>query len=94
MINFSKINPNSTTDEEEGLKDKIDELMEKNFRFDPCYLPAVLKLSTQLKGEKIDKLDDLLDESLSEFSISHEDFERYIDAHRGELEEEARKLSF
>jgi hypothetical protein len=76
------------------LKDKIDELVLKNFRFDPCYLPAVLKLSTELKGEKIDRLDDLLDQSLSEFSISHEDFQRYITEHRCELEEEARKLSF
>lgn len=76
------------------MKDKIDDLMERNFRFDPCYLPAVLKLSTELKGERIDRLDDLLDQSLSEFSISHEDFQRYINEHRGELEEEARKLRF
>ena len=76
------------------MKDKIDELLGKNFRFDPCYLPAVIKLSTELKGEKTDRIDDLLDQSLSEFSISHEDFQRYIDTHRGELEEEARKLSF
>jgi len=76
------------------LKDKIDELVGKNFRFDPCYLPAVIKLSTELKGERTERIDDLLDQSLSEFSISHEDFQRYIDAHRGELEEEARKLSF
>jgi hypothetical protein len=75
------------------LKDKIDQLMNENFRFDPCYLPAVIKLSTELKGEKLENLDNLLDESLSEFSISHEDFQRYIDQHRCELEEEARKIS-
>ena len=76
------------------MKDKIAQLMNENFRFDPCYLPAVIKLSTELKGEKLENLDNLLDESLSEFSISHEDFQRYIDRHRCELEEEARKLSF
>ena len=75
------------------MKDKIDQLMNENFRFDPCYLPAVIKLSTELKGEKLENLDNLLDESLSEFSISHEDFQRYIDQHRCELEEEARKIS-
>jgi len=76
-----------------GVKDKIERLVEQNFRFDPCYLPAMLKLSTELKGEKSGRLDGILDDTLSQFSISHEDFERYIDEHRGELEQEARKLN-
>jgi len=65
-----------------------------NFRYDPCYLPAVLKLTSELKGLKDERIDNLLDDTLSEFSISHEDFQRYIEAHRGELEEEARKIEF
>ena len=76
------------------MKDKIEKLVEENFKYDPCYLPAVLKLSTELKGEKNQRIDNLLEDTLSEFSISHEDFQKYIDMHRSELEEEAKKLTF
>lgn len=76
------------------MKDKIEKLVEENFKYDPCYLPAVLKLSTELKGEKNQRIDNLLEDTLSEFSISHEDFQKYIDTHRCELKEEAKKLTF
>jgi len=75
------------------LKDALEKLIEESFRYDPCYLPAVLKLSTELKGEKNERLDNILEDTLSEFSVSREDFQKYIAEHRGELEEEARKLN-
>jgi hypothetical protein len=76
------------------LKEELEKLIEESFRYDPCYLPAVLKLSTELKGEKSERLDNILEDTLSEFSISREDFQKYIDEHRLELEAEARKLNF
>ena len=76
------------------MADKIDKLLENNFHFDPCYLPALLKISTELKGAKNQLLEDILESTLSSSNLSQEDLENYIKEHEPELVEEAKRLGF
>jgi len=54
----------------------------------------LLKLSCEIQGKNPEPLGEILEETLSEFSLSKEDLNRYIEAHKPELMEEARKFSF
>jgi len=74
------------------LPDKVDKLLESNFHFDPCYLPALLKVSTELHGGRDDHLEELLESTLSESNLSDEDLKRYIEDHKQELLEEAKRI--
>ncbi len=76
------------------MADKIDKLLESNFRLDPCYVPAMLKVSTKLQGSDDAHLDELLEGTLSSSNLTRQDLETYIDLHRDELEEEAKRLVF
>jgi|GEM_PF-3180558 hypothetical protein len=76
------------------MADKIDRILQNKFRIDPCYIPALLKLSSELKGEPDEKLDELLESTLSESNLSQEDLESYIKMHKPELMEEAKKIIF
>jgi hypothetical protein len=75
------------------MPDKIDKLLASNFHFDPCYLPALLKVSTQLRGGADDRLEELLESTLSESNLSQEDLEQYIEEHKTKLVEEAKRLA-
>jgi len=74
-------------------EEKIKKLLEENFKFDPCYLPALVKLSGELKGTKDQKLDEILEDTLSEFNLSKEDLDKFIDQHRSDLIEEAKRIN-
>ncbi len=74
-------------------EEKIKKLLEENFRFDPCYFPALVKLSGELKGTKDQKLDEILEDTLSEFNLSREDLDKFIDQHRSDLIEEAKRIN-
>jgi len=76
------------------MTEKIDRMLESNFRLDPCYVPALLRVSTELKGARDNHLDELLEGTLSSSNLSQKDLETYIDMHREELEAEAKKLVF
>ena len=66
------------------MKAKIDELLQDNFHLDPCYFPALLKVSTELQGRQDGRLEEILESTLSESNLSQEDLENYIREHKPE----------
>ncbi len=74
-------------------EDKIIKLVEENFRFNPCYFPALVKLSGELKGTKDQKIEEILEDTLSEFNLSREDLEEFINQHRSDLIQEAKRIN-
>jgi len=73
-------------------KDKFKKFFEQNFKFDPLYFPALIKLGAELSGSNDQKLDEILEDTLSEFSLSKEDLESFIKKHKDELIKEAKRL--
>jgi len=66
--------------------------LKTDFHSDSCYLPAMLKISTELKGNPDDNLEELLESTLSESGRGLEDLENYLREHKKELVEEAKRL--
>lgn len=55
------------------------------FELDSLYMVAMMKIQQELNRVKTDRLDDLLEASLTELGIERRDFDRYLSRNRENL---------
>lgn len=58
---------------------------EENFRYDPLYPLAMLRVSSDLKGTIWAGINDIIDQTLKELEISEDKLDAYVDEHKDEL---------
>lgn len=63
----------------------------KYLKKDPLYGLAILQVSIELKGLKLDAFSGIVEESAKELAISRKQLEDYIEKNRERLESDCRK---
>ena len=62
------------------------EVMENDFRYDPLYGVAMLKVSFNLRPQKWAGFDEILDKTLSDLSVDRKELDKYLDKNKKSLE--------
>ena len=72
----------------EGLPDFAGplELMERDFRYDPLYGVAMLKVSFNLRPQRWVGFDEILKDTLRELEVDEYELDEYVSEHRHNLE--------
>ena len=74
------------------MTDKLLEILEKNFRYDPLYPLAMLKISSELKGTIWAGVERIIQDTLKELEISEDRLNDYLTQHKAELVQVSQEL--
>lgn len=72
-------------DEIQNLADHLD-LLDQDFRYDPLYGVAMLKVSFNLRPQRWQGFDDILKDTLQSLEVDESELDKFVTTHRSNLE--------
>ena len=77
--------PVEARDEIESLGEHLN-LLDRDFRYDPLYGVAMLKVSFNLRPQRWRGFDDILKNTLRELDVDEQELDQFVTEHRHNLE--------
>ena len=78
-------------EEIESIADRL-EILDKDFRYDPLYGVAMLKVSFNLRPQRWAGFDDILQDTMQGLDVNKKDLDRFIADHHDHLQQACKEI--